>query len=367
MSHLLGVDNNISMFQNLRVKTDTNAIAFETHNIEPSIVSAVRRTIITDIPVVGFRGEDHPSMEILKNNGPLHNEILLHRVGLIPIHFTEEEVESFGADDYEFELKVDNTTNTILNVTTKDIQVLRNGKELSSKDTLRLFPANPISKQHILITRLRKGESIHMKGKAVLETARSHAGFSPGFCTAFPIMDPVLSMNATNILDKERAYARNEHGDATTFDVTIESECGLKPKYLVLKAIEILKSKINHFMQEMYQDLSEKVVIREWTNDAKTGYTFEVKDEDDTLGYLIQSHMHHNYVRMKKLTENGKSIDYVGYVCPHPLESVMHLRVIFTEESAQKSEYIEAVAEQCRRIVADLHAIEADWLRFYTQ
>ena len=355
------------MFQNLQVKADTNAIVFETHNVEPSIVSAIRRTIITDIPVVGFRGEEHPSMEVLKNDGPLHNEILLHRVGLIPIHFTEEEVESFGADEYEFELNVNNTSQGMLNVTTKDMKILRNGKELSSKESLRLFPVNPISKQHILITRLRKGESLHMKGKAVLDTARSHAGFSPGFCTAFPMMDPVLSVNATNILDKERAYSRNEHGDATTFEVTIESECGLKPKYLVLKAIEILKGKLNQFMQEMYQDLSEKVVIREWTmDDDKTGYTFEVKDEDDTLGYLIQSHMHHNYVRMKKQTENGKNINYVGYVCPHPLESVMHLRVIFAEP-AQKTEYVEAVAEQCRRIVADLQTIEADWLRFHTQ
>mgnify|MGYP006267056691 CR=1 FL=1 len=354
------------MFQNLQEKADANAIVFQIHQVDPSIVSAIRRTIITDIPLVGFRGEDHPSMEIQKNNGPLHNEILLHRMGLIPIHFTEEEVESFGADDYEFILQVDNPSNPILNVTTKDIQVTRNGKELSSKDTLRLFPPNSISKQHILITRLRRGESLHMKGKAVLDTARNHAGFSPGFCTAFPMEDPVLSAQATTILDKERAYSRDEFGDPTVFEMTIESECGLKPKYLVLKSIEILKQKLNLFMQEMYQDVSDKVAIQEWTFDDKSGYTFEVKEEDDTLGYLIQSHMHHHYVRMKKLTEGGKRIDYVGYVCPHPLENVMHLRVIFAEP-AQKSEYVEAVAEQCRRIVADLQAMEADWLRFYTQ
>lgn len=354
------------MFQNLQVKTDTNAVVFQIHEVDPSIVSAIRRTIITDIPVVGFRGEENPSIEILKNNGPLHNEILLHRIGLIPIHFTEEEVESFGADDYEFEIHVDNPSNTMLNVTTKDIQVTRNGKELSTKDTLRLFPANSISKQHILITRLRRGESLHVKGKAVLDTARSHASFSPGFCTAFPMMDPVLAVQANTILDKERAYSRNEFGDPTVFEMTIESECGLKPKYLVLKAIEILKQKLNQFMQEMYQDMSDKVSIQDWTFDAKSGYTFEVKDEDDTLGYLLQSHMHHHYVRMKKLTESGKGIDFVGYVCPHPLENVMHLRVIFSE-TAQKSEYVEAVAEQCRRIVADLQSIEADWLRFHSQ
>lgn len=353
------------MFRNLKSKPDIKSITFETFGVEPSVINAIRRTIITDIPVIGFRGEDKPSMQILKNNGPLHNEILLHRIGLIPIHFTEEEVESFEADDYEFEINVENTTNTMLNVTTKDIKITRNGKELPSKDALRLFPANAISKQHILITRLRRGEHIHAKGKAVLDTSRSHAGFSPGFCTSYPIMDTVLSAQATNILDKERAYLRNEYGDPTSYEVSIESECGLTPKYLVLKAIEILKGKLNTVMQEMYQDTSDKLAIREWTSDenGSTGYTFEMKDEDDTLGYLIQSHMHHNYVRMKKLTENGKRIQYVGYMCPHPLESVMHLRIIFADP-AQKQEYIEAVAEQCRRIITDLQSIEADWLRF---
>jgi DNA-directed RNA polymerase subunit L len=113
----------------------------------------------------------------------------------------------------------------------------------------------------------------------------------------------------------------------------------------------------------MFQEDSDKVKIIEWTNESGlSGYVFEVKNEDDTLGYLIQSHMHHNYVREKKKTESGKNISFVGYVCPHPLESVMHLRVVFSE-AAQKQEYIEAVAEQCRRIVADLHSIEADWIR----
>lgn len=354
------------MFHNLQTQKDANAVVFEIHGMEPSVINAIRRTIITDIPVVGFRGEDKPSIEIIKNNGPLHNEILLHRIGLIPIHFTEEEVATFQDDDYEFEINVENTKNAMSNVTTKDITIKRNGKELAAKEVSRLFPSNVITKQHILITRLRRGEHLHVKGKAVLDTSRVHAGFSPGFCTAYPMMDPVLSAQATGILDRERAYSRNEYGDPTTFQVSIESECGLTPKYLVLKAIEILRGKLNHLMQEMYNDESDKLTIQEWSADGMDGYTFEIKDEDDTLGYLIQSHMHHNYVRMKKLSENGKRIAYVGYVCPHPLESVMHIRIIFGEP-AQKSEYIEAIAEQCRRITADLQSIEGDWLRFYKQ
>lgn len=353
------------MFKNLTTSPEFRSITFEAHNVEPSVMNAIRRTIITDIPVVGFRGEDNPSVAVVQNNGPLHNEIILHRFGLIPIHLTEQETESFEADDYEFELDVQNKDTAMMNVTTKDIKVTKNGKELTAKEALRLFPANSITKQHVLITRLRKGEHLHVKGKAVVDTSRTHAGFSPGFCTSFPMEDPALSSRATNVLDKERAYFRNEYGDPTVYKVTIESECGLSCKYLMIKSFEIIRAKLQKLTQELYMDESEKVKVDPW-EDGQNGYEFKIKDEDDTLGYLLQSHMHQHYVREKKPTEQGKQICFVGYICPHPLESVMHLRVVF-EEPASIKEHIDAVAEQCRRIIATLQTLETDWIRFHNE
>ena len=55
-----------------------------------SIVNGIRRVILTEIEVVGFYGEDEPSVEIHKNTGPLHNEFMKHRIGLIPINVNEK-------------------------------------------------------------------------------------------------------------------------------------------------------------------------------------------------------------------------------------------------------------------------------------
>src|SRR6056300_436212 len=100
----------------------TKRYEFDIQNIDLSIVNGIRRTILTDIPNIGFMGEEvgdiEPSITIHKNNGPLHNEFMKHRIGLIPIFFTEEEVETFNEGDYEFSCDIKNTTKDMMNITT---------------------------------------------------------------------------------------------------------------------------------------------------------------------------------------------------------------------------------------------------------
>lgn len=347
------------MFQNISLKRDSGS--FEIHGIDLAVVNAIRRTILTDIPVVAFRGEEEPSIEILKNNGPLHNEFLLHRFGLIPIHFNEEETESFVSDDYTFELQAENKNTSMLHVTSKDFQVFKHEKPLPTKEVLRLFPADAITHDHVLITRLRTGEHIHMRGKAILGTSRMHAGFSPvSLCTFSFMQDPARAATATNVLDKERAYLRNEFGDPIAYKFDIESVTGLTPKYLITKALEIIKHKVEKTLIELYQEPSE-YISHKACDRGGPGYDFIFQGEDDTLGNLFQSLMYNHYIRGKKPTEKGHTVTYVGYICPHPLETVMILNMVI--ENGTTSEYVEALSESCRRIIADIQTILGEWQR----
>lgn len=345
------------MFRN--VELNKNTATFEIYNVDLSVVNAIRRTILTDIPAISFRGEDEPSLEIIKNNGPLHNEILLHRFGLIPIHFNEEETESFNPDDYEFELNVENNGNNMINVTTNDINIRKNGNELTSKEKQRLLPYNSITKDYILITRLRSGEHLHVRGKAVQGTSRLHAGFSPvSLCTFSFIQDSVLSSQVSSILDKERAYQRNEYGDPTAYKFEIECESGLRPKYLVTKVFEIIQQKLEKTIIELHQEPSDYVSYG--PSEKGVGYDFVFQNEDDTYGNLLQSLMFNHYLRDKKPTERGHHVTYVGYVCPHPLESVMILNIVI-DGNATVNDYVEALTEQCRRIQGELQNIMKEW------
>jgi DNA-directed RNA polymerase subunit L len=354
------------MFRNYKhdAKDPSQTHGFEVFGVDVSIVNALRRVILTDIDVVGFSGEESPSLEVVTNTGRLHNEIILHRFGLLPIHIDEMETDAFDSTQYEFELHKKNTLDEMINVTTHDFIVRKDGAQLPETQVHKLFPRDMVSKQPILITRLRSGEELHVRGQAIKSTARFHAGFCPvSLCTFFYVQDPVLAAAAENPLDKERAYFRNEFGDPTTFQFEIEPKIQLSPRYLVSKALDILINKVNMIQQEIYQDESDKVEIKEGDTG---GINFTFNHEDDTLGNILQSYIHVNYVRPKKQAPCGKTVSYVGYYCPHPLDNTMIIRLMFAEEDAKKNvkDYVDMLALACRELSQHLNDVHNAWLAF---
>lgn len=345
-----------------------NYFSVEIYDIDISLINGIKRTIQSDIAIPGFNGEDDPSISIIENNGPLHNEILLHRIGLIPIHFNEDEVENFNPEEYVFELEEFNDTATMINVTTEQMKIYHNEAPMTKQEIQRLFPKNPYTESYVLITRLRPKEKLHFKGSAVLSTPSVHAGFAcVSLCSFHYLQDPKLLAelpdNAT-ILDKERAYFRNDHGDCNVVKFEMEIECGLDAKYLVSKSLEIIMGKLDKTLTESMSDTSEYLSII--PDDNKIGYIFIFQNENDTLGNILQSYMHNYYIRSKNLTTQNKAVSYVGYICPHPLEPVMHLKLVIENKdgthATNKQEYIELLSEHCRRSIGYLQDIKSKWL-----
>jgi DNA-directed RNA polymerase subunit L len=364
------------MFRNLQYIPNDPArrFTFEIQDLDLSIVNAFRRIILTDIPVIGFDGEDHPSIEIIVNTGPLHNEFILHRFGCIPIHLNETDIDIFETDDYLFELNVKNETTSRIDVTTHNFTIMKKDRALSHKEVLGFFPNDPISKDPILITRLRQGEHLHVKGKAIRRTAREHGGVTPALATLRYMQDPAIAIESLSILDRERAFIKNEYGDPTSIIFEIESFMSLTPKYLILKALEILMNKMHMVIQEIYNPESDKVSIT--IKDRSAEFLFQ--NEDDTLGNFLQSLMHTHYIRNKKPTANNNTLSYVGYYCPHPLEPTMVLKINFdtTEDSSDEDikqisadikdiEYMDVLKDHCVRTLAHLQEIQNAWLDEY--
>ena len=58
------------------------------YGFDKSIINSIRRTILSDIPTIGFRYVDKNeinSLKIIKNTTALHNEFIMHRLSLIPL------------------------------------------------------------------------------------------------------------------------------------------------------------------------------------------------------------------------------------------------------------------------------------------
>ena len=348
------------MFSKLKYDDKTNRTSFEISEVDISIVNGVRRIILTNIPILGFRASE---VNIIKNTGPLHNEFMSHRISLLPIHYSSDELDNFipeTADEYE--LNVSNTNSAdVLDITTHDFKTKDGSSSVSkNKNHKELFPVHPISKMPILITRLRPNEELHLIAKPVKSTAVESSSFAPvSLCTIQFIQDPNKTKHLTEILDKERAYCTNEYGDPNNILFELEPETGLSPKYIVDKAFQILIDKVNGVIDKLSSDDHPDVKIKDIETESGNGVEIVFNNEDDTLGNLLQSMLHNHFVRSE---EKSKTIKYVGYVCPHPLETTMILNV---RGPSSDTNYIEEVVRCCREeILPKLTNIRALWNQF---
>ena len=63
------------------------------YGFDKSLVNALRRVLLTDIPTVGFNlteNGDNSDIVMVTNNSSLHNEMLSHRIALIPLYMNPE-------------------------------------------------------------------------------------------------------------------------------------------------------------------------------------------------------------------------------------------------------------------------------------
>ena len=378
-------------FQNYNYDEPSGCSSFEINNIDLAIINGIRRVILTDIPIPGIIGEklenDDPSVDILINNGALHNEIIIHRIGLIPICLKEDEIDDYKDNSIHIELNVKNTTNKTLDVRTSDITATRetatrNTTNITKEELATIFPANKISGDHILITRLRTGEHLHFKAKVVKRTGRDNASFNPVSLSNFSyIQDPKEADKKTNILDKERSYYKNKYGDAVRFKFDIESiNHNIGPKYLVSKSLDIIMNKLELLRRELNNEpavatattAATKVKIQQFQDIAGT-YEFIIEDEDDTLGNIIQSYIHNHFIRENNKYNDKISCTYIGYICPHPLKSLMILRISLEDASGAGGAAKDAISpkifsafldDNCAIIAEELSKIKNDWVKF---
>ena len=358
-------------FQNYNYDEPSGCHTFEINNIDLAIINGIRRVILTDIPIPGIIGEkldnDDPSVDIVINNGALHNEIIIHRIGLLPICLKEEEIDNYEDNSIHIELNVKNITNKTIDVRTDDITATRNSVNISKEELKDIFPANKISSDHILITRLRTGEHLHFKAKVVKRKGRDNASFNPVSLSNFSyIQDPKEADKKTNILDKERSYYKNKYGDPVLFKFDIESiNHNIGPKYLVSKSIDIIINKLELLKRELNSESSDKVKIQQF-QDIEGTYEFIIEDEDDTLGNIIQSYIHNHFIRENNKFKDKISCTYIGYICPHPLKALMILRISLEDVSDPNSPKIFStfLEENCSIIVEELSKIRNDWTKF---
>lgn len=352
---------------NLKKSCDGRTVDFELHDVELAMVNALRRIILTDIENVAFYCEPfetNRSVLVIKNTGALHNEFILHRISLLPICLSKMQIRGFKSSDWLFTLHAVNKTSAMMNVSSGDIEVTYRGK-VQNDPVFPIFPKNSITGDTILITKLRPGEELHLEGRAEKNTARTFAGFqavSACYHTfirdnqrvekafealkvteAFKALLPAEQEKAISkfwLLDSDRQYHVNEFGDPNRFRFHIESECALKPMHIFREAVRVLKQKFMQLKKRLdgvkgvKDDEDDELLVKARFDAIPNAYQFTFKDEDDTVGFLLQSHILQKFIRDGEKFE-GFTVSYVGYCVPHPLDRKMVLRIILSNDGAE--------------------------------
>jgi len=356
------VTQNESVFKNL-TQVSKNVIKFQLAPTDVAYANVLRRVILTEVESVAFRShilEDGSTsdIKILKNSTPMSNEMLAHRVGLIPINISNP--LDWNSAQYSFKLNVVNDSPDSRDVVAADIQVLQNrGPE---EDPLPIpsgefFYPDPITSDTSLIAVLKgrigtqEPESLVFEAVASVGIGRENAQFIPvSQCAYSYTLDPSpdrqreffekwllshkkidtveLETNVTRKKELEREFqtmevARcfmiNERGEPNSFDFTLETIGVLDPFYIVARALQVIQEKLLTYVSIDSGDLPNNIKVR--PADARMkGFDFIFAEEDHTLGNLLQCWMDAN------LVDSGE-ITYAGYKVPHPLKDEMLLRI----------------------------------------
>ena len=354
-----------------------NTATFTLDKTSTTVANTLRRCILANKRSVGFRADltnaDDPGITIRKNTSVIFNEMLAHRLTLLPLGVVR--IDDFDPSRYECVLKIRNdasATGEIRHVTASDFRVLEKQADDSMQDigdvaAKAMFPADPITGQTSLIVSLRPQwsteqppEEIDLTAIPVIGTGRDHMGFCPVSQCAFENTldtDPVRQeqfftewlLSFKKIADitavppeviavhrKEwsnmaiqRCFIVNERGEPSSFRFTVES-VGVRPvKDIVAEGIQSVIALVKPYAsaETPLVDLGIKV---QSTDSRMNGIDVLFDGQEHTLGNLLQTLITEIYL------DNGAPdapISFVGYKIRHPLHRVMTLRFGFKAEA----------------------------------
>ena len=110
------------------VKTEEdNSLKFTLTGANVSIANALRRTMLSNIPTIGFKTfpEEENDCEIHTNTTRFTNEIIKHRLSQIPVHIKDT---SIPLEQYLVVINKKNDSDTIEFVTTEDFKIINTQK-----------------------------------------------------------------------------------------------------------------------------------------------------------------------------------------------------------------------------------------------
>ena len=340
------------------LKEVDDVLTFTISDVDVSYANAIRRTILSDIPVVCFKTtpNEENKANIMINTTRLNNEILKQRLSCIPICIKDLEIP---IKNYVLEVDVENKTDTAIYVTTKDFKIknITTDTYLDEGDLRKIFPSYvpPTGKGEYFVdfVKLRPklseelpGERIKLTCALTLGTARQDSSFNVTGTCAYGCT-PDETKIAEELAKRKQKWADEGKSEANiafeaanwklleglryvkrnNFDFILQTVGIYDNSDIIIKSCQILMDKFVELKQVLDKDQIE-IIPSDSTMD--TSYDVILENEDYTVGNILNYELYDTYYRdFKKLT-------YVGFKKMHPHDTHSILRMAFTEPTAGK-------------------------------
>jgi DNA-directed RNA polymerase alpha subunit len=346
-------------------ETGDLSFTFTLSGVNYSIANALRRTILSNIQVVAFKTSPHKeSHAIVHENTTRHtNEELLHRLSQIPIfHKLKKNKKIDFTDDLLLEINVENTSNVLQYVTTKDfkIKTISTNAYLSEEMCRKMFPPfvapSDGAEYFIDFARLRPkvlstgtGDKLHITCKFSVQSAQENSVYSTVSTCSYGYT--VDENRARQILDKEMIPKwKNEEGKNTPQEIEFETKNWMLldgRRVVIPNSFDFIIESIGVYsnqelvhlacahLDERFETLSERVptLSIEPATPCTIPHCFVLSLSDGFGEYTISPVLEYLLLHLYFEGASGRKLySYCGFSIFHPQSAVAIFRIAFAPE-----------------------------------
>ncbi|KAJ2788112.1 DNA-directed RNA polymerase core subunit rpc40 [Coemansia interrupta] len=185
------------------IRVTPTDIEFDLIGVDASIANALRRILIAEIPTMAIE-----KVYMVNNTGIVQDEVLAHRLGLIPIKADPDEFQWKRADEqptdqntlvFRLDITCARNPEAAADETDNSVKYI-NGSVYSGQlawipqgDQETRFAANPIRPVHddILVTKMRPGQQIVCEMHCEKGVGKDHAKFSPVSTASYRLLPEI--------------------------------------------------------------------------------------------------------------------------------------------------------------------------------
>jgi len=364
-----------------------NSLGFTLSGVNVSLANAIRRTLLSDVPLVVFRTtpNERNKCNIITNHTRLNNEIIKQRLSCIPIHI--KDTDEFPIKNYIMEVNVENNTDTIMFVTTENFVVKENvvingvvtGKALPQDKIREIFPPDDTTGYFIDFVRLRPkisdeipGEKLHLTCEFDIGTAKEDGTFNAVSTSAYGFTGDVAAQDA-ELARKRQTWkddGKNEKEiqfesdnwklleakrifKPDSFDFAVQSVGIHSNNELLDIACKILVTRFNAVGAAIERDELE---IKNSENTMANCFDVILENEDYTIGKALEYLLYTKFYEKNILT-------YCGFKKMHPHDNYSIIRLAYAEP-VEKSTVNGNVKECVDEAVRIYSVLKKDFTKF---